>query len=119
MDILRLYPCLFNFLFVFSFAVVSGHLDLVLLLFGVVLDMLPQAAGVSVSFLTSKHLTTVWLLQNIVMKEPLFLNDLFETYRVLVCLFMLGSVRGVRECLAALVFAQEGFLSGVAAVVDF
>ena len=63
MDILRLYPCLFSFLFVFPFAVVPGHLDLVLLLFGVVLDMLPQAAGVSVSFLTSKHLTTVWLLQ--------------------------------------------------------
>ena len=53
------------------------------------------------------------------MKELLFLNDLFETYWVLVCLLMLGSVRGVGECLAALVFAQEGFLSSVAAVVDF
>ena len=62
MDILRLYPCLFSFLFVFPFAVVPGHLDLVLLLFSAVLDMLPQAAGVSVSLLTSKHLTPVWLL---------------------------------------------------------
>ena len=53
------------------------------------------------------------------MKELLFLNDLFETYWVLVCLLMLGSVRGVGECLAALVFAQEGFLPGVAAFVYF
>ena len=53
------------------------------------------------------------------MKEALFLTDLLETYWVLVCLFVLGSVRGVGECLAALVFAQEWFLSSVAAVVDF
>ena len=35
------------------------------------------------------------------------------------CLLMLGSVRGVREGFGALIFAEEGFFSGVAAVVDF
>ena len=37
------------------------------------------------------------------------------------CLLVLGSVRGVRECFTTqlMVLAEEGFFSSVAAVVDF
>ena len=37
------------------------------------------------------------------------------------CLLVLGSVRGVRECFTTqlMILAEEGFFSGVAAVVDF
>ena len=41
-----------------------------------------------------------------------------NTYRVLVCLLMLGSVAGVGERLAAAVLAEEGSLPGVAPRVD-
>ena len=41
---------------------VATHLDLLLLLLGVVLDMLPQAAGVSVPLVTAEHLALVRLL---------------------------------------------------------
>ena len=36
--------------------------DLVLILLGVVLDMLPQAAGISVPLAAPNHLASVWLL---------------------------------------------------------
>ena len=41
---------------------VAAHLDLLLLLLGVVLDMLPQAAGISVPLAAPNHLASVWLL---------------------------------------------------------
>ena len=56
----------------FSLTAVSCLLDLVLLLLGVVLDMLPETAVVSVSLLTSKHLTPVWLL--LIYRCWLFIN---------------------------------------------
>ena len=56
---------------------------------------------------------------NVNMRSLLFTCSIVLTYRVLVCLFMLGSVRGVRESFAAVVFAQEGLFSGVTSVVDF
>ena len=40
-------------------AQVQDHLDLLLLLLRMVLDMLPQAAGVSVPLVTPNHLTLV------------------------------------------------------------
>ena len=42
---------------------VSPHLDLLLLLLRMVLDMLPQAAGVSVTLVAPNHLTLVWFLR--------------------------------------------------------
>ena len=45
-------------------ACVATHFDLLLLLLGVVLDMLPQAAGVSVPLVTAQHLALVRFLKS-------------------------------------------------------
>ena len=50
-----------------------------------------------------------------------FYTFIVFAYWVLVCLLVLVSVREVRECFTTqlMVFAEEGFFSCVAAVVDF
>ena len=92
--------------------------DLLLVLLGVVLDMLPQTAGVSVPLATSNNFTSIRLLK--MNKIKLFVYSFKRTYRILMGLLVFSSVTRVGESLLALfeVLAKEGFLSGVTSVVD-